>query len=170
MRKINKQRKKLVVTRDDLFTEDEKNPLYNFNRMTYVPLYEYRIRKYLYEIGKLSPKGFLGNGDILSLPGIAKKDINGNIHLDEGINSFLTRFSLSQQMINSGNEFLGLLVDVDDALYEKMIKGGENESVFENDDIVKEVSKAEKRMSMALLDFEMLNYIQSKEELADLYL
>ena len=74
MRKENKERKKLEATREDLFTNEESSPLYDFNRMTESGIYQFRIRKYLYETGKISAKGFMFNRDILTLPGIAKKN------------------------------------------------------------------------------------------------
>ena len=172
MRATNKEKKKLIVTKKDLHTDDETSPLYNFNRMTETPIYEYRIRKILYSEGLLSKKGFLYNDDILKIPGIAKKDRKGEILLHDKIANLLLRFNLSQDIYNSGNELLALLIDFDDPLYDRifsrMIDPAPIEDLFSGEDIEKEVNKAYERVTMHLVDLELNNYLIGNEELAEI--
>lgn len=168
MKRANKEKKKLTVTRKDLHTEDEKSPFYDLNRMAYTGIYEVRIRKYLFEKGQLSPKGFLFNNDILTLPGIAKRNGKGEILLDNHINELLERFRLSQNLFNSGNELLALLVDVDDALYERIKDAPNKDDVFQGEEIKIEASKAYDRILDILIDFDVNSYILNEEELSKL--
>jgi len=168
MRKVNKEKKKLEVTKADLYSKEEGTPMYDFSRMAYTPLYEFRIRKYLYGIGKLSPKGFLYNNDVLNLPGIAIKNKAGEVLIDSYLTELLARFTLSQQIFNSGNELLSLLVDYDDALYDAMIKSDETEDIFKSEVVKEEVNKAFARMEKVILNFEINNYILGDSVLDEL--
>jgi len=161
MRKANREKKKLEVTKDDLYSNIEGNPMYEFSRMAYTEIYEFRIRKYLYEMGKISPKGFLFNKDVLTLPGLAVKNKNGEVLIDSHITGLFARFTLSQQIFESGNELLSFLVDVDDALYNAMTSGdhANTEDVFDNAIVKDEVNKAFGRLSHVLVNFEINNYI-----------
>jgi len=172
MRKVNKEKKKLEVTKKDLYSNIEGTPMYEFSRMAYTEMYEFRIRKYLYETGKISPKGFLFNKDVLTLPGLAIKNKDGEVLIDSHITGLFARFSLSQEIFNSGNELLSLLVDTDDALYavmtSKQVDQASSEDVFSNEDVIKEVNKAFDRLSHVLLNFEINNYILGDEVLDEL--
>jgi len=172
MRKLNKEKKKLILTKEDLHTDDEKSPLYNFNRMSATPIYEYRIRKLLYEENSISAKGFLFNSDILKLPGLAKKNKKGEIFLNTAIMGLLIRFNLSQEIYNSGNELLSLLIDFDDHLYDKINSVvsdlPDNVDVFSKEEVGIEVNKAYERITMLIVDFKINNYIIGKEELSKL--
>jgi len=171
MRKANKEKKKLEVTKKDLYSNIEGTPMYEFSRMAYTEMYEFRIRKYLYEMGKISPKGFLFNKDVLTLPGLAVKNKEGEVLIDSYITGLFARFSLSQKIFNSGNELLSLLVDVDDSLYKVMMSeqvSSSNEDVFSNEDVKEEVNKAFERLSHVLLNFEINNYILGDEVLDEM--
>ena len=168
MRKLNKEKKKLVITKKDLYTETEGSPLYDLSRMAYTDIYEVRIRKYLFEKGDLSAKGFLFNSDVLTLPGIAKRNAKGEILLDNHILELLDRFKLSQNLFNSGNELLAFLVDVDDALYDSIKAAPNKEDVFEGEFVKEEVKKAYSRIMRTIIDFDVNNYILSRDELQEL--
>ena len=165
MRKANKEKKKLSVTKKDLYSEVEGNPLYNFSRMVYTEVYEFRIRKYLFENNKLSAKGFLFNNDVLTLPGIAKRTAKGELLIDPFLVELKNRFELSQNLFNAGNELLAFLVDVDDALYDKIKSSGNNKDVFNDVNVSTEVSKAYERMMKTLVNFDINNYILNNKEL-----
>ena len=154
----SKKPKIKTITRLELATMDPDNPLYNLNRMATIPIYQYRVRKRLFETNQLSAKGFLNNDDILVIPALAKRTTDGEIALNDIVHDEINRYLLSNKILESGNELLSFLIDYDDALYTAIIefpkKGDEN--VFENEEVQEAVRNAYNNISSKLLDMEIM--------------
>jgi hypothetical protein len=165
MREINKAKKAAELTPKDFAKAIGNNKIEALTHMLRSDLYAYRIKKYLYDEGKISPNGFLFNDNIYNLP-LGKKDAKGEILIDSGIMAIFDRFMFSDKLAEKGDALTAYIVDHDDALYEVLMQNVSKEKKISEDEYIQVFNEAYKRVSTIILDAQINILLDSDTKLA----
>lgn len=168
MRKINREKKKVILTKEDIKKGLKDSSIDSFDKMLNTDLYSFRIKQYLYSDKKISARGFLFNDDIYNLP-LGKKDRKGNILIDDGIIKIFDRFLLAQTFVEDDDVLVGFLVDSSDLLYETICKiADKGEEVVTESDYVSVLNVAMSEIFDIITVQEIENFIFKDTELTKL--
>lgn len=162
MREINKIKKAALLTPKDFANAVGNKKVESLTQMLRDDLYGFRVKKYLYDEGKISPKGLMFNDNIYNLP-LGKKDIKGEILIDSGIMKIFDRFMFSDNLAEKGDALTAFIVDHDDALYEVLMQNVSKEKKITEQEYIQVFNEAYKRVSNIILESKITSLLNDKK-------
>lgn len=176
MRKLNREKTKReaqnILTKEDIKKALSDNSVDLFDLMLNTGVYEYKVKRYLYETGKLSVRGLLLNDDMYVLS-LGKKEDDGTIMIDNGILALFDRFLMAKKCAEAGDTTTALLIDFSDTLYDVILKDKENKGTdkqLTKEEYVGIFNTAYTQVTSSVLDQEVMHYIESDKALKDEYI
>lgn len=159
MRKENKIKKALILTEEDFKKDAEKKGLKSIYEMLRKnPVYEFYVKKALYEAKKLSYKGFLNNDDIYKLK-LGRKNTNGDILISNHITGVFDRYLLSTEFFEKGDIVTSFMIDLNDTFYDFVKSEGKKDPEKTNF----EYEMAYKTISNSVLAVTISDYLEEQE-------
>jgi len=159
--KTKLKKKDLLLTKEDFKKGLTNGTIDTLDRMLHTPLYTFRVKEALYSKKLISPKGFLFNDNIYSLP-LGKKNSKGEILIDDDILKLLDRFMLGEEFADKGDALTAFMIDYDDILYDVFLNQVED---ITKDEYTYEFSKAYSRVTDLLLSYQVSDRINDDPEL-----
>jgi hypothetical protein len=170
MRQLNKEKAKQVLTKEDIKKGFNSKNIDAFDSMLNDDLYGFRVKKYFYEAGKLSKKGFLFNNDIYILP-LGKKNSKGEILIDDAVLEIFDRYLLAKDFALKGDVMTAFLVDMSDTLYtviKEQMKHKGTEKEMKETEYVMVFNTAYLEVTAALVDHDVNMYLSENPDLQEL--
>ena len=161
-KKAKREHRVIKLTPKDIQTLHKDPKFETFGQMLELPLYKFRILKYLYGINELSPAGFLNNDNIFNVSlGYKKKNV---VYIRDGILDLYTRFKLANELATNGEAMTAFMIDNDDTFFEYFVKlqseGDDTEGTYPQ-----EFSAAYNMLANRLLNMDVNEFIDSNAEL-----
>ena len=159
MRKENKLKKALELNKQDFENDSKGKGARSVYRMLETPIYEFYVKKSLYEAGKLSYEGFLNNDNVYDLR-LGKKDSSGAILLSNAIIDVYERYLFSIKLFEAGDIVTSFFVDHDDDFYAFITDKRKKTT----DEVNFEFEVTYRKMSNAILAYQSNMYMNKEDD------
>lgn len=167
MKKGMPKAKDLVLTKKDFIDARNNDKIVHFTKMLSNNMYAFRVKLALYCAKKISPKGFLFNDDIYSLP-LGTKNGKGEILIDNDVIPIFDRYLLAESMIEKGDALTAFVVDHSDALYNAILSNKTSEVKMTDQQYIEIFSMAYSTLSNIILDQKINFILTNTPELAEI--